>query len=143
MAAHLSLPESWQDIVAVSRQQRMRAYAPYSNFAVGAAVQSIDGTIIGGCNVENSSFGLTICAERNAVTSAIAAGCTALQLVCISLTGTAVPCGACRQFLHEFNPQMKVMLDDLEAPSGQPPEIIWLGELLPRAFRLHPDAADD
>ncbi|GAB5440347.1 MAG: cytidine deaminase [Fuerstiella sp.] len=136
MNATLSLPDCWQDLVAVSRQQRMHAYAPYSQFAVGAAVKVSGGTIIGGCNVENSSYSLTICAERNAATSAVAAGNQDLEIVCISLAGVAVPCGACRQFLYEFNPHLKVIMDNVDDSSGRPPEIVWLGELLPRGFRL-------
>lgn len=91
--------------------------------------------IVSGCNVENASYGLTICAERVAVCSAIAAGCRQLTTICISLTGVAVPCGACRQFLMEFNPDFRILLDDLGTPDVDP-ELVMLRELLPRAFRL-------
>ena len=87
------------------------AYAPYSNFKVGAAVLSESGAIFTGCNVENVSFGLTICAERSAIFSAIAAGERKLVAVgIVALTKTSiVPCGACRQVLAEFCPHMRVV----------------------------------
>lgn len=87
------------------------AYAPYSNFKVGAAVLSESGAIYTGCNVENISFGLTMCAERAAIFSAIAAGERKFVAVgIVSLTATAiVPCGACRQVLAEFCPHLRVI----------------------------------
>ena len=87
------------------------AYAPYSHFRVGAAVLSDSGAIFTGCNVENISFGLTICAERSAIFSAIAAGERKLVAVgIVALTETPiVPCGACRQVLAEFSPQLRVI----------------------------------
>ncbi|MCA9048598.1 MAG: cytidine deaminase [Planctomycetaceae bacterium] len=124
-----------QRLIEASRKARDNAYAPYSGYAVGAAVLTDTGKIFSGCNVENASYGLTVCAERVAVSSAVAAGCRHFTAIAISLTGIAVPCGSCRQFLHEFNPDMFVLLDDLSAPKAEP-EQVRLSELLPRAFRL-------
>ena len=137
----IALPVQWQDLVRASRSARAAAYAPYSKYSVGAAVLLDDGRVFSGCNVENASFGLTICAERVAATSAIATGGRDIAAVCISLTGTPVPCGACRQFLYEFNPQMVVLLDDLSSASealeaDTAPEVTRLDMLLPRGFRL-------
>lgn len=95
-----------------------------------------DGQIFSGCNVENASYGLTVCAERVAVCSAVAAGFQKFAAVCVSLTGMPVPCGSCRQFLNEFNPQMIVLLDDLDQPAENSPECVRLSDLLPRAFKL-------
>ena len=125
----------WRELKAESREARQRAYARYSGFKVGAALQTEDGRIFTGCNVENASYGLTICAERVAVCSAIAAGASRVVAVCVSLTGVAVPCGTCRQFLHEFNPDMLVLLDDLNSPDNVP-ELVSLPTLLPRPFSL-------
>jgi cytidine deaminase len=90
---------------------RSRAYAPYSNFAVGAALATDDGRHFGGANVENASYGVSICAERVAAATAVAAG--ARGIVAVAVTGSAPtatpPCGACRQFLYEFNPEMTVV----------------------------------
>jgi cytidine deaminase len=101
---------------------------------VGAAALSSDGSIHTGCNIENASYGLTICAERTAVSSAISAGQRQIVAVAVSapkVPGTT-PCGACRQFLNEFRPEtsdMMIFLDDHQAG-----ESIWLNELLPQAF---------
>ena len=103
---------------------------------MGAAVLTADGRIFVGCNVENASYGLTICAERVAICTAIAQGCSSFTAICVSLTGIPVPCGACRQFLVEFNPEMLVLLDDVDHTADMPPELVRLSELLPRAFRL-------
>lgn len=91
---------------------RERAYAPYSRFAVGAALLMRDGSVFGGCNVENASYGLAICAERAAMTSAIAAGKRDPLAIAVSGSGDihCPPCGACRQFLIEFNPEMEIFL---------------------------------
>lgn len=126
----------WRQLQKSAREVRARAWAPYSRFFVGAAVLTGDGQIVVGCNVENASYGLTICAERIAISSAIAQGHSKFDAICISLTECAVPCGACRQFLFEFNPDMLVLLDDINRPHDQPPETVLLKELLPRAFRL-------
>ncbi len=134
--SNAALPSAWKNLIAAARRARSHAYAPYSDFTVGAAVLTEAGDIFAGCNVENASYGLTICAERTAACAAIAAGQQDLVAVCISLTGTPVPCGACRQFLHEFNPSMSVLLDNPETPADTEPECVLLSDLLPRGFRL-------
>jgi len=110
---------------------RERAYAPYSGFRVGAAVTDESGAIFAGCNVENASYGLTICAERSAVVQAVAAGVRRLDRV-IVVTGTeppAAPCGACRQVLREFGPDLVI---DLVGPQSRKQ---WrMRDLLPDAF---------
>ncbi len=129
------IPE-WRELQAASRKVRENAWAPYSRFLVGAALLTESGEIFSGCNVENASYGLTICAERVAVCAAVAKGHRTFRAICVSLTDIPVPCGACRQFLVEFNPQLLMMLDNMSAPAGTEPELVLLSDLLPRPFRL-------
>ena len=91
---------------------RERAYAPYSKFKVGAAVLMDDGSVFGGCNVENGAYGQSICAERVAMTSAVAGGKKNPVAISVTAGGSAncPPCGACRQFLAEFNPRLEVIM---------------------------------
>ena len=128
------LPDGWEALVEQSRAVRQHAYAPFSKFQVGAALKVDGGEIFTGCNVENSSYGLTICAERTAAVSAVAAGSTAFQVISISLDECPVPCGACRQFLYEFNPRLICLLDQIVEPG--PPVCVRLDDLLPLGFRL-------
>lgn len=99
-------------LVRAAQEARRRAYAPYSKFRVGAALQTESGRIYTGCNVENASFGLSLCAERNALARAVADG--QRKVVAIAIYAGTVqpisPCGACRQVLAEFNPKMKVIM---------------------------------
>ena len=111
-----------------------RAYAPYSRFRVGAALLTKSGKVFAGCNVENASYGLTICAERNAISSAIAAGEREFERMVIytptkSLTG---PCGACRQVMAEFAPNLKVTLVNRSGVT----RTYRLSRLLPERFSL-------
>jgi len=122
-------------LVKAAIEVRERAYARYSKFLVGAALLSTDGQIFTGCNVENSSYGLTICAERAAVFAAIAAGQQRFELLAIATTGGATPCGACRQVLAEFAPQLPILLIDVERPDTIVE--VNLRELLPGAFSLN------
>jgi cytidine deaminase len=122
-------------LLAAARAVRANAHAPYSRFAVGAAVRDERGRIHAGCNVENASYGLTICAERNAVAAAVAAGARAVRAVAV-VTPTrppGSPCGACRQVLAELGDAPTRVL--LASPTG-PAEATSLGKLLPRAFKL-------
>lgn len=118
-------------LLSAAQEVRARAYAPYSDFAVGAALETGDGRVFLGCNVENASYGLTLCAERSAVSAAIAGGHR--DFVAIAVAGpdgvTTSPCGACRQVLAEFNPSMQVIYT---APDG--PVSTTLAELLPHSF---------
>ena len=123
-----------QQLLAAARRAREAAYAPYSDFTVGAAVLTATGEIFSGCNVENASLGATMCAERVAICTAVAAGWrnfTALAVVADTPEPVA-PCGLCRQVLAEFSPDCQVLMANL---AGQ-----WrladLQELFPLAFRL-------
>jgi cytidine deaminase len=119
------------ELVDRAREARERAYAPYSKFYVGAAVET-DAGIFSGCNVENASYGLSICAERVAATTAVAAGATKIDAVAVtsSAEGPTSPCGACRQFLYEFGPNMTVTS---EGSNGE--RKVWsLSELLVDGF---------
>lgn len=136
-AARESLPRESRDLLARARKAGRRAYAPYSKFYVGAAVLTARGGAFTGCNVENASYGLTICAERAAVFAAVAAEGPGMRLARIAITVDAPaafpPCGACRQVLAEFGgPETPVVY----AARGLPPVRTTLGELLPQAFSL-------
>lgn len=121
-----------QQMAAAAREASRRAYCPYSEFRVGAALLTSSGEIVSGCNVENASYGLTICAERNAMFQAVSKGLTAFRAIMIytPTTTPTAPCGACRQVLNEFGPEMEV----ISICDG--PGVIRkrLPELLPEAF---------
>lgn len=121
-------------LVTAALDARRRAYAPYSKFLVGAALETASGKVFTGCNVENGSYGLTICAERTAATSAVAAGEREFKRIALALSGAGTPCGACRQFLAEFNPALPITIVDADAPD----RIVEtdLATLLPHGFRL-------
>lgn len=110
---------------------REKAYAPYSKYKVGAAVLTTDDEIISGCNVENASYGLTICAERNAIFSAVARGKTNFKSILIVAEGNglAKPCGACRQVMNEFG-DFDVYLANTKGDI----EKTTVSELLPKSF---------
>lgn len=118
-------------LVAAARAAQQQAYAPYSRFHVGAALESEDGRVFTGCNVENASYGLTICAERAAVCAAVSAGARRFRraVVVSDSDPPAAPCGACRQVLAEFGRDFRV--DGF----GSKASASWtIGELLPAAF---------
>lgn len=121
-----------QELVNQAREIREKAYAPYSKFKVGAALRTKSGKVFSGVNVENISYGLTICAERSAAVSAITAGETEWEAIAVvadtSLPTT--PCGACRQFLAEFNINLPVTVANLEKIHFT----TMLNQLLPSAF---------
>lgn len=116
-----------------AREAARHAYMPFSHFPVGAAVLSADGRVFTGVNIENSSYGLTVCAERVAVFKAVSEGARALLAVAVvcSASPACSPCGACRQVLYEFGPEMTVILDE-----GGAPIFHQLTDLLPLGFRL-------
>lgn len=119
-------------LVAAARQARLRAHAPFSKFLVGAALETTGGEIITGCNVENATYGLTICAERVAVVKAISEGFRAfVRIVVVADTTVATPpCGACRQILWEFGGDLEVILANLAAVNGR----MHMRDLLPLPF---------
>src|SRR5271156_4430369 len=100
--------------MAAAHAAREHAYAPYSAFPVGAALLCEDGTVVGACNVENASYGLSLCAESAALASAVAAGKRRFTTLAIAgpPKGTCAPCGACRQVLVEFAPALRVLYSD-------------------------------
>ncbi len=105
----------WDLLVEAAREARERAYAPYSRFQVGAALLTGDGTVFAGCNVENRSFGLCLCAERVAVASAIAAGHHELQAIAVvtDCSPPAVPCGLCLETFSEFSETLLILVANL------------------------------
>ena len=121
-------------LMAEAVKARKRAYAPYSRFAVGAALLTKEGSVYLGCNVENASYGLTICAERNAVWKAVSEGVTEFTAVAVTARDGrgAPPCGSCRQVLHEFAPNAWVYWRDARGRILKRK----LTELLPNAFNL-------
>jgi cytidine deaminase len=119
------------DLVARAREAMRNAYAPYSEFRVGAAIEAADGRVFVGCNVESASYGLTICAERMALGAAVAAGARSLRRLAVTteVDPPAAPCGACRQLLAEFGLNLEVIA------AGPKTERRWaLAALLPDAF---------
>lgn len=125
-------------LVSVAVRAARNSYSPYSKFPVGAALLAADGTVFTGCNVENASYGLTICAERVAITSAVAAGYRRFKALAVvgGKSKAACPCGACLQVLSEFcTPDFPVVMAPLNKPDQV--ETVSLGGLLPHTFRLN------
>lgn len=126
--------EQQRTLIEAAIDAQQRAYARYSNYQVGAALLCADGEIIIGCNVENASYGLTICAERVAVFTAVAAGQREFIALAIATKDGGAPCGACRQVLAEFARELPTLL----VAADRPDEIVatTLDELLPMRFNL-------
>ena len=126
--------EQKQALIATARDFATRAYVPYSHFPVGAAILVEDGTIIGGVNIENASYPLTVCGERSAVVTAASQGYRTIYAVAVSAPKAAgtTPCGACRQVLNEFKPEDQSMLVLLDEGDGW--QETTLDILLPSAF---------
>jgi cytidine deaminase len=122
-------------LVEMARKAARQAYCPYSRFQVGAALLASDGRVFEGCNVENASYGLTICAERSAVSSALAAGQRHFVVIAIAATRSATPCGACRQVLAEFvSPVFRILVASLV--SSDDIQVYTMADLLPHHFVL-------
>jgi cytidine deaminase len=122
-------------LIEAARGARLHAHAAYSNFKVGAALETADGTIVTGCNVENATYGLTICAERVAMFKAISEGHRQFRRIAVVADTQAPtpPCGACRQILWEFGGDLEVVLANLERETGRH----RLSALLPVPFDSH------
>jgi len=127
----VTTPAQRKKLLAAARAVRLRAHAPYSKFRVGAAVLDERGRVHAGCNVENASYGLTVCAERNAVAAAVAAGAKRIRAFAVVTRDGSSPCGACRQVLAELGTPTTDVL--LASPAGKPVDHT-LGTLLPYAF---------
>jgi len=121
-----------KELIDAATEVRNRAHAPYSNFRVGAAVETEDGEIYTGCNVESASYGLTVCAERVAIWKGISEGVTKFGRIAVVVDTEELtpPCGVCRQIIWEFCGDVPVILSNLNGKS----ETIQMSELLPRAF---------
>jgi cytidine deaminase len=119
-------------LISAARQARENAHAPYSNFRVGAALRATSGRIFGGCNVENATYGLTVCAERIAIFKAISEGERGFDTIAV-VTDTDTltpPCGACRQLIWEFCGDVPVILANLKGKT----EVISMRALFPKPF---------
>ena len=117
-------------LIEIANEARRQAYAPYSNYRVGAALRTTDGRIFTGVNVENAAYPTSICAERVAVFKAVSEGEHLFEAIAVVTQNGASPCGACRQVLAEFGPEMRVILADLEGHRSE-----WkVRDLLPASF---------
>ena len=126
------LPAEDADLYQQAQAAAEFAYVPYSHFAVGAALRTTDGEVITGANVENASYPVTMCAERNAVFAAVAAGKRSFDAIAVYADADSVPpCGACRQAMAEFAPTLRVIFR-----RGGEPVVMTLDQLLPEQFEL-------
>ncbi len=125
-------PLSSRQLVSAARQARRRARADYSGFKVGAALETADGTIITGCNIENATYGLTMCAERVAMFKALSEGHSGFRRIAVvaDTEDPTPPCGSCRQILWEFAGDIEVILANLRQEAARH----RMSELLPAAF---------
>lgn len=117
-------------LLRLAREAKKRSYSPYSGFSVGAALLTEDGRIYQGCNIENASYGVGICAERTAVFKAVSEGARSFLAIAIAADTIAWPCGACRQVLNEFAPDIRVLVTDAAGHTDE----MNLRELLPNSF---------
>lgn len=126
----------WEALIEAARGARENAHAPYSGYRVGAALMDDQGRVFSGCNVENRTFGLTICAERTALVSAVAAGSTRFTALAVITTSSppAAPCGQCRDSLAEFGVDLPVLMANTDGERRE----MSLTELLPEPFQLPP-----
>lgn len=131
------LPEQEQHLIAVATAARAKAYVPYSHYAVGAAILAADGSVHAGCNIENASYGLTSCAERNAIFGMVGASddpqARRIRAVAVVTAGEdpATPCGACRQVIREFGKDAAIIIANTE---GRVFHRTTLDALLPHSF---------
>src|SRR5215469_4601432 len=136
MQKHKNAEKQRAQLLRVARTAMKRAYAPYSNFRVGAALLTTNGKVFGGCNVENASYGMTNCAERTAIFSAVAQLGPKFEIKAIAVVNNqgapCSPCGACRQVIYEFGPDAIVFFKAKDGTEKQ----AHITELLPEGFRL-------
>ncbi len=127
----------WEDLLSSAGEAASRAYAPFSGFPVGAALLCPGGEVFSGCNVENSSFPLGICAERVALFAAVAAGKRKFRALALSIPGKRIstPCGACRQVLSEFCEDLPILVEARETGERR---FFHLSSLFPHPFSLEP-----
>ena len=126
--------DDYSELVATAISARQASYSPYSKFAVGAALLTESGEVFIGCNVENASYGLCICAERTAICKAVSEGQQKFTAIAVAATPFATPSGACRQFIVEFGKQIDVICVDADQPSLVK---MWTsGELIPESFEF-------
>ncbi len=137
------MSRDYDDLVAAACEVRLNSYSPYSRFRVGAALLGRSGKIYRGTNVENASFGLSICAERAAVFRAVAEGERDFAAIAVCADGKVPtpPCGACRQVLLEFGPDMILLMAGEDGPEGAVKRYT-IAELVPEAFRSFEPGAD-
>lgn len=123
-----------ETLLSLAREAMSRSYSPYSHYPVGAALRATDGRIFLGCNIENASFGATICAERTAMVKAVSEGAREFEAIAIATRDTpGWPCGICRQFMSEFAPDLRVLVT---WGDGKHIEESTLGAILPHQFEL-------
>ncbi len=120
----------WDDLLKQAIQAREKAYAPYSNYKVGAALLTRDGKIYQGCNVENAAYSPSMCAERVAVFKAVSEGNTDFEAIAVVTVNGGSPCGVCRQVLREFAPNLTIIIGDIAGHS----QVLTLSDLLPHSF---------
>ena len=123
-----------RELLSIAQEASKNAYAPYSNFHVGAALECADGTVFTGCNVENAAYGDTICAERTAIVKAVSEGRKSFRRIAIYAEGKSytMPCGSCRQVMAEFSPEMEVLC----AKAGGSYVSYPLSRLMPYTFNF-------
>jgi cytidine deaminase len=128
-------PDQQEQMLAAARAAFKNAHAPYSNFRVGSAILTESGKMYSGCNVENASYGLTVCAERNAIFAAVAAEGSGMRITAVAVATErdvpCAPCGACRQVIYEFGPEAVVLFRGQSGTEQMP-----ITKLLPEGFRL-------
>ncbi len=119
-----------QQLVALAREARQAAYAPYSRYSVGAALLTVSGQVFTGCNVENAVYPLCLCAERTVAVKAVSEGQREFSVIAVATRNGGSPCGACRQVLREFAPHLRILLADDVGNIRQ----YTLDQLLPDSF---------
>ncbi len=130
---NMECKEEYKELYRLAHKAKEHAYVPFSHFQVGAALLTAKGSVFMGVNVENASYGATICAERTAFVKAISEGERQFQAIAVASSGgEALPCGICRQFMYEFCPQ----LDVITGESEESLRVQTLEQLLPEGFRL-------